>query len=312
MSQEPEEMTKVPEPDHDDDTSFSSSPTGFVLTPDDITIFKLIYEFRLLRLEHLHVLTGRSEKRLHRRIFKLLGLGYLSVRKLPQQKHIYGLRKKAVPILVEQGIADEQMLSERLRTHELKELFLKHEMMIVDLHVILSIAGKRTGAELRLVDWREGRELFDSVTATTHAGQSRLPIRPDAFCTLEDSRRLAGANRAHFFLEADRSTTTQSRFTEKLLAYWHYLDQGLHTKKYGIKNFRVLTVTITPERAQSLCALAASVLPERARKFYLFTSLTQFSLDAPDPVFRDIYLSSRESGTRFPLVPAPSTSQTVS
>jgi len=36
-------------------------------------------------------------------------------------------------------------------------------------------------------------------------------------------------------VEADRSTTTQSRFTEKLLAYWHYLEQGLHTKKYAIK-----------------------------------------------------------------------------
>jgi hypothetical protein len=302
--------SKSTAPDRDDDELSSLNPTGFVLTVDDITIFKLIYEYRLLRLEHLHVLTGRSEKRLHRRIFKLLGNGFLTVIKLPQQKHIYGLGRKALPVLVEQGSADADLLTQRLRTHELKELFLKHEMMIVDLHVILAIAVKGIGTQLRPVDWREGRGLNDWVTIITHHGAVRLPIRPDAFFTLEDSRRPAAANRAHFFLEADRSTETQSRFTEKILAYWHYLEQGLHAKKFGIKNFRVLTVTITHERAGGLCVLAASVLPEGARKYFLFISLKHFSLADPTPVFSEIYLSPRSVGDRFPLVPAPVTSQT--
>ncbi len=32
----------------------------------------------------------------------------------------------------------------RLRIHELKELFLKHEMMIVDIHVILALATRES------------------------------------------------------------------------------------------------------------------------------------------------------------------------
>ena len=132
-------------------------------------------------------------------------------------------------------------------------------MMLVDLHVILTLATHES--TFRLMTWREGRELSDYVSIVNHSGIQKLPIRPDAFFTLEDSRRPEGSNRAHFFLEADRSTATQTRFKEKISAYWHYLEQGLHTRKFGIKNFRVLTVTLTDPRAKNLCDLAASLLP---------------------------------------------------
>ena len=210
---------------------------------------------------------------------------------------------------MEEGIAEPALLSERLRSHELKELFLKHEMMLVDLHVILTLATHES--TFRLMTWREGRELSDYVSIVNHSGIQKLPIRPDAFFTLEDSRRPEGSNRAHFFLEADRSTATQTRFKEKISAYWHYLEQGLHVPKFGIKNFRVLTVTLTDQRAKNLCELAGSLLPERARKYYLFTALKNFSLENPAPIFGEIYFSPREtaSPTRYPLIPPPSPSQ---
>jgi hypothetical protein len=278
------------------------------ITTGDITIFKLICEFRFLRREHLSRLTGRPAKRLHRRLHKLVSAGYLASIRLPQQKHIYSLGRAASHVLVEEGIADDNLLAERLRVHELKELFLRHEMMIVDIHVLLSLAGNK-GA-LRPIAWREGRELFDSVMVADHDGLTKLPIRPDVFFTLEDSRRPAGANRAHFFLEADRSTATQTRFKDKIRAYWHYLEQGLHTKKFDIKNFRMVTVTLTHERAKNLCDLAASVLPERARKYYLFASLKNFSLDNPEPILGNIYLSPRSPGDVYhPLVVPPTISQ---
>jgi hypothetical protein len=179
-------------------------------------------------------------------------------------------------------------------------------MMIVDFHVMLALAGKTDA--LKLVGWREGRELYDSVTVADHAGVNKLPVRPDAFFTVEDSRRPAGANRANFFLEADRSTATQTRFRDKIRAYWHYLEQGLHTEKFQIKNFRVLTLTLTPARARNLCALAAALLPERARKYYLFTSIEHFSLEKPAPILENVYLSPRNcgGGATYPLVAPPS------
>jgi hypothetical protein len=286
-----------------------SSPSGFVLTKGDMEIFRLIYEYRFLRREHISALTGRPLKRLHRRLFKLLSTGYLTSIRLPQQKHIYALGRAALPVVVEQGTASPELVTERLRTHELKELFLKHEMMIVDIHVLLALAGRE--GVLKLVAWQEGRELFDSVTVADYDGLNKLPVRPDAFFTLEDSRRPPGANRAHFFLEADRSTATQTRFKDKIRAYWHYLEQGLHVSKFDIKNFRVLTVTLTAARARNLCELAASLLPQAAKKYYLFTSVENFSLENPAPILESVYLSPRncEPGVYFPLVPAPPISQ---
>ena len=182
---------------------------------------------------------------MHLRLLKLVQYRFLTVIRIPQQKHIYGLGKSALPILVEEGIAEEGILAHRIRMRELKELFLKHEMLIVDIHVMFTLAAQ--GRELKPVAWKEGRELHDTVTVDMVDGQRRLPVRPDAFFSLEDSRRSAGANRAHFFLEADRSTETQARFTEKIKAYWHYLQQGLHKEKHKIKSFRVLTITLMRE-----------------------------------------------------------------
>ncbi|HUQ95403.1 MAG TPA: hypothetical protein VM120_27235 [Bryobacteraceae bacterium] len=91
----------------DDDKPFAS--TGFFLASGDIEIFKLLYEFRFLRREHLSVLTGRSLKKMHGRLFKLVNAGYLTSIRLPQQKHIYGLAKRAQSFLVEQGSDDSEL-----------------------------------------------------------------------------------------------------------------------------------------------------------------------------------------------------------
>jgi hypothetical protein len=282
---------------------------GFILTEGDLEIFKLIYQHRFLRREHISALTGRPPKRLHRRLFKLVANGYLAVMvKLPQQKHIYALAMRAMPVLVEAGIAGTDVLRARLRAHELKPLFLAHEMMIVDLHVMLTLATRDEA--IQLLSWEEGRELFDSVTVSEMGLVEKIPIRPDAFFTLEDSRRPPGANQSHFFLEADRSTATHTRFKEKMAGYWNYLMQGLHTKKYGIKSFRVLTITLTDARTENLCTLANALLPERAHRYYLFTSLKHFTLANPSPLLQDVFLSARSAGTstRHPLVPPPTAS----
>jgi hypothetical protein len=76
---------------------------------------------------------------------------------------------------VEEGTGDDELLLERSRIHELKEQFLKHEMMIVDLQVILSLATR--GSNFRLVSWKEGRGLYDSVTVADHEGMNKMPFR---------------------------------------------------------------------------------------------------------------------------------------
>ena len=50
----------------------SASRERVVLVAGDLSIFKLVYEYRLLRREHLSALLGRPLKRLHRRLLKLV------------------------------------------------------------------------------------------------------------------------------------------------------------------------------------------------------------------------------------------------
>lgn len=278
-------------------------PTGgFALIAGDIEILGLVFDHRFLRRHQLSALTRRHPKRLHRRLSKLEDRGYLTTVRLPQQKYIYGLGRAGIQVLVEQGRSEIELLDGRLRTHELTDLFLKHEMMVVDIHVRLTLASN--GA-VRLAAWREGRELYDSVMAVDPKGSNRLPVRPDAFFTLLDSRRPEGANRANYMLEADRSTTSQARFQEKLRAYWAYIEQGRHEKKFGIKRFRVLTVTLTEARAKNLSALAASVLPERARKYFFFVPLDRFT-GSVEPIGEKLCYCPRNAVNElYPLVAAP-------
>jgi hypothetical protein len=278
-------------------------PERFCLTNGDIALLKLIYEYRFVRIDNLVVLAGRSYKKIHGRLFKLAANGYVKRIRLPLQKHIYGLGAKALPVLVEQGTASVELVVQRLRSHELKELFLKHELMVADIHTMLAAAATD---EIKLVAWKEGIDLYDRVEIPDRRFFPRiLPIRPDALFTLVDGTRPADQSRLNFFLEADRSTTTHARFEEKLVAYWHYLRQALHTKKFGIRSFRVLTIALTPERARNLCALAGETLPAPAHRYFLFGSLESFSLAAPARILGPVLATPRGTphGSLVPLVP---------
>jgi Replication-relaxation len=275
--------------------------SGFQLTENDI--LRQAYTYRLLQIDHLIALTSRPHKRLHRRILKLIERNYLARIILPNEKHIYAIGPAAVSALVEQGIAPKELIDFRLRHRELKPLFLHHMLMIVEIHTALELATRNS--HIKLVAWKEGQELFDSVRDP--GSGRRLPVRPDGFFTLEDTTRPTGRNRVHFFLEADRSTTTHARFQEKLIAYWHYFATGGHEKKHGIKTFRVATVTLTEDRAGNLCQLAATVLPQQAKKFYLFSSRRHFSISAPSAILEEIFITPNDHLTRrHSLVPSVS------
>ncbi len=205
--------------------------------------------------------------------------------------------------MVEQGVAPKELVDLRVRLHELTDLFLKHALMLTDIHVCLEVASRES--PIKLCDWQEGEELYERVMVVEDGRQQKLPVRPDAFLTLEDTRRPAGQNKAHFFLEADRSTTTHKRFQRKIKAYWGYFKQGLHTKRYGIKSARVLTLTLTEARAVGLCEAASEVLESGMAKFFYFAPVKYFSLTEPEYIFEQIFMSPRDfrEGVYYQLIP---------
>jgi len=277
---------------------------GFRLTKDDVDILRFVYLCHLVTIEHLMSLTGRSRRTLNRRLVRLTEHKYVYRRRaFPFEKYIYTINRSAAPVLVGLGIAPKEMIDLRVRLHELTDLFIRHALMLTDIHISLELAGRIS--PIKLLEWREGKDLYDRVLVMEDGSQRRYPIRPDAFFTLLDTRREEGRNKLHFFLEVDRSTTTHKRFQRKVGGYSAYFQQGLQTKKYGIKNARVLTITLTKERALGLCEAGHEVLDPGVARFYYFAPVEHFSISEPEQVFEEIFYTPRDfrEGKRYQLIP---------
>jgi hypothetical protein len=118
---------------------------------------------------------------------------------------------------------------------------------------------------VQLESWRQGPSLWNRVEAPKLYyddrgawreldGSESLPHRPDAFFTLYFPTAPEGQNRAHFFYEADRKTTSIKKHNRKLRAHFHYVvKQRLHELDYGIKRIRaVLIETLDASWAERL------------------------------------------------------------
>lgn len=143
-----------------------------------------------------------------------------------------------------------------------------------------------TGDELPLLgELRNRREPFR--WRVTLSNRQKLGLIPDQVLALEFTDQPPGRNRAFFFLEADRATMpvarksfSQTSFFRKLLAYEATWTQGLHRSRFGFHRFRVLTVTSSPQRVESLVTASQSL--ERGHGLFLFAD--RRSLVQADPL----------------------------
>jgi hypothetical protein len=260
---------------------------GFQLTEDDIEILHRVFDLRVAHIDHLSALTARSQKALSRRLFKLTERRFLARIERRPEKHLYAIGPVGVPVLIEHGYAPRDLAAKRLRHGELKEIFLRHLLFVVDIHVKLLWLTRQ--GPVKLTNWQEGPVLWDAVTIRDPDGRGvTLPIRPDASFTLSDTRRPSGKDRFYFFLEADRSTMSHARMTQKIIGYLNYFQQALYRRKYpGLKTFGVATITETRARAASLSADLAQILPSASRRAYRFTAFEDLSLAALVPHLLD-------------------------
>ncbi len=262
------------------------------LRDSDLEILRYCHELRFCTIDHLTALTGRHRQSLHLRLQHLIAEKYIYRIKFPNpnQKHIYSIGSQGFKCLAYNGSIHLAAVPSRLRTNELKPLFLSHTLLVTDIHATLLLASRTS--PIQLTDWREGKGIYDAVTFYENGRKIRLPVCPDGFFSI--TARQTASNQLAFALEADRSTTTRRTFDDKMKAYSQYLQQNRQQKMYGVKWFRVVTVTLTQARADSLAELARETVPDRLQKFFLFTSRETFSLEAPDPIYSAIYRSVKE------------------
>ncbi len=238
-----------------------------------------------------------------RRLQKLFHHGYLdrpvsqisfSNPLLGHEKMVYGLGDTGADLLADEVGIDRGSILWQEKNKEVGERYLQHTLMISSFRACLSLALRETiGAELLFWTRENSPELKDHVSFREEGRQRRLPIVPDGFFGIElptEQRK----QKVYFFLEADRSTMTNSRFLNKLRAYWIWgVKQKRQRKTFGIDNFRVLTITRTKQRRDNLTRVAQKA-DGRQNGSYMFWFATQedYDLKEPGTVLQKIWQTS--------------------
>lgn len=254
----------------------------FVVQSRDCDIVHIVSQHRVISSDDIGLLVDGSKQVLLRRLQKLFHHGYLDRPRSQRQRGngpmVYALGQKGAELLV--GESDQPATidwSEKNR--QLGIGHLEHALMVSRFQAALRFGLKANG-DAALARWVPDGLVRDSVLVERNTSTERIPIAPDAFFTIKLLNEPDGRNRVHVFLEADRGTMTAKRYFTKLSGYWHWWRNGRQERLLGIRNFVVVTVTATPERAASLCAVAGKLDPPRHRGLRMF-------LFGPEHQFRD-------------------------
>jgi protein involved in plasmid replication-relaxation len=233
--------------------------SGFYFKESDAELLRRLVEYRFLQPEDFQRLTGRNLISLRRRLLQLLRHGYIERFTLPLERdapigsppdaYVYQLKPRGVLKAKEYGFADDDYRY----TREKSNLFLQHDLLLTKIHLTLELATR--SAPIEIVGWEQRRAVL--LDWADHES-GRLSVNPDALFGLKDKEKPEGQNTTYCFLEVVRSRESdyqaqQSYFMRKMHAFMAYHRQGKHVARYGISNFRVITVTPTKQRALNLC-----------------------------------------------------------
>ncbi len=276
---------------------FRRQPDGHIqLTERDAAIIQAVYHHRFLRSTHLLALFDGGQG-LVRRLAELYHHAYLDrpreqiefYQNAGSKPMVYALGNKGADFLTQHCGVPRGKIDWTAKNHGIRTLFLEHTLLVADVMVAMELACRQVG-RIRLVGAaeivaqapgetrRRKKPLQWTVNCLYRNEQAELGVIPDAVFALHYLERPEGRNRAYFFLEADRATMPvarsnlrQTSFFRKMVAYHATWKQELHARQFGIKNFRVLTVTSSPERVANLLAAHRDLNGGTGSKMFLFT-----------------------------------------
>jgi len=88
---------------------------------------------------------------------------------------------------------------------------------------------------------------------------------------------------------------TDARFLKKMRAYWNWWKRGKHTEKFGIKAFRVLTITKTEKRKENLREITKKADDrQRGSLMFWFTSERNYNIQKPESILEPIWQTPKD------------------
>ena len=281
----------------------------FQLTERDRDIIRQVSRHRFLRSPQIVALVGGSQQQVLRRLQRLFHHGYLErpyaqltfFRTGGSHHMAYGLGNKGATLVNNEGL-DIPYIRVGEQNHSIGEVFLDHALMVSDIMVELELACRKAG-NVRLL-WGKDLPVSNPPPPRPFRWKVNLPngrkrgVVPDRVFALEfDSA--GGAERIFYFLEADRGTTpvvrsdlsSQNSMIRKFLSYEATWAQSVHQTEFGFHRFRVLTVTTSEKRVETLvnaCQQLAS-----GHGLFLFAHLEGLK----ERILDKIWLTSRPGET---------------
>lgn len=280
---------------------------SFALTDRDVAIIRAVEKHRFLRSTHIAALLDSSPQPVLRRLQRLFHAGFLDrpraqidyYRGGGSQPLVYGLGNAGADLLTQSFGAQRGRIDWTSKNREVGALFLQHTLLIADVMIGLEV-GCRANGRVRVIEpgeilarapeatRRRRNPIAWNVRVLHERERHTVGVIPDKVFGLHFLDAPEGQNRAYFFLEADRGTMPVERrtfdrtsFYRKLIAYHETWRQQIHTQHFGIKSFRVLTVTSSAERVRNIAASARKATDGKAPRLFLFTDQASLVSDNP-------------------------------
>ena len=255
----------------------SGTPPPFQLTSRDLDILRAVARYRFLHSGHIRRLIDGSEKNIANRLKALFEHAYLDRPECQYDFYrpgggsslaVYALADKGARLLAQRdGLVFGEHVSWAHKNRQVGRPFLEHTLAIADFAIALSV-DVAANPDLDLLD---GATLLARLPAATRdlakpwrlsvpvmfqSARHTIGVEPDYAFSLGVP---AAGRRGNFLVEIDRGTMPiersdlrQTSIMRKVLAYNAVWQSKLHTSAFGWRNFRVLFVTSSSERADNM------------------------------------------------------------
>ncbi len=268
-----------------------SALAGLRIGQRELTIARAIARYRFLSTPQIAQIDGGSQQHLSRRLrlmvqHKVLALPTAQyVARIVTQPRIFALARGGAKLLAATDGLPIDHLDWATKNARATGLFIAHTLETADTMLAFNIAAQTFG--LRLLDHGDLFAFFPEATvrdrnpfalratikAKTRAHElSLVPDRLFSLVTAESARY-------NFALELDRGTMPVTRstligkssFARKLAIYWNAWTNEEHVRRWGFRQFRVLTVAPSEQRIASMIG-AAKDIAGRSTGLFLFTT----------------------------------------
>lgn len=275
------------------------TPPPFRLTERDIAIIRALARWRFLtsdqvvRYLSIHD-PATSHQQVLRRLQGLYALGYLD-RPRHQQLHLhafahlaYGLGRNGARLLAELGDAIDSRADWLTKNKRASAEFLMHTLETAEAMLAIE-RGCHAVDALTLVEQHDLLPYFpDKTRALRDPFRCRVSVRvpqttapltigvvPDRLFSLVHE----SATRRNYALELDRGTMKVNAktfggtsFRRKILGYYHLWRERKHADLWGFQSFRILTITTSEKRIETMRAVQREVTDKAANGLFLYST----------------------------------------